>query len=201
MREWENDVTVATTFGLQYHWTSHALRSDQFKKHQLFSFKSISLATLPAVVLLRKLQFLLHSIITISGGNHWLPYQKETWLASYTLLSRHSKTAFQGNPHRKTSANADVGSMSHVLFSCRSNSTNNAMYLFVCQFVPNFPKSVSKTSTEARLAPDSCTVAYKQLYMSTLRVWSCSAWSKPFLLSYSTPATPIREYFFSYFMT
>ena len=29
-------------------------------------------------------------------------------------------------------------------------------------------KSVNKTSTEARLAPGSCTVEYKQLYMYTL---------------------------------
>ena len=50
----------------------------------------------------------------------------------------------------------------------------------------------------ARLAPDSCTIAYKQLYMSTLIVQSCSAWSKPFLLNNTTP---VREYFVSYFMT
>jgi hypothetical protein len=39
---------------------------------------------------------------------------------------------------------------------------------------PKFSESVNKTSNDARLGPGSCTVEYKQLYMSKLRVqnWS-----------------------------
>ena len=53
-------------------------------------------------------------------------------------------------------------------FSSGSNSTNTAvcrsLCVCICVSVPNLSKSVKETSTEARLAPVSCTVAYKQLY-------------------------------------
>jgi hypothetical protein len=50
-------------------------------------------------------------------------------------------------------------------------------------YVHTFSESVNKTSSEARLALDSCTVEYKQLYMCTLCIGSCSAWPKPILSS------------------
>ena len=53
----------------------------------------------------------------------------------------------------------------------------------------------NETSTEAGLAPDSCTVEYKQLQMFTLSVQSCSTWPKPMFLSFTTPTTPVREYY------
>ena len=66
--------------------------------------------------------------------------------------------------------------------------------LSVCLCVcPNFPKSVNETSTEARLAPGSCKVDYKQLNLSSLGVQSYSAWPKPIFLSLTTSATPVRE--------
>ena len=35
-------------------------------------------------------------------------------------------------------------------------------------------------------------VEYRKLYMCTLSVQSCSAWSKPFRFRFETPATPVR---------
>ena len=58
--------------------------------------------------------------------------------------------------------------------------------------VPHF-QNVDETSHEARLSPGSCTVDNQQLQLSTFRVQSCSAWPKPILLSFTTPATPVRE--------
>ena len=43
------------------------------------------------------------------------------------------------------------------------------MYLFISEIV-------NETSTAASLALGSCTVEFKQLYMSKLRVQICSAW-------------------------
>ena len=40
----------------------------------------------------------------------------------------------------------------------------------ICLSVHKISKSVNETSIEARLAPGSCTVEYKQLYMCTLSV-------------------------------
>jgi hypothetical protein len=52
---------------------------------------------------------------------------------------------------------------------------------------------VNKTSTEARLAPGSFEVDYKQQQKSTLRVQICSAWSKFIFLNFTTSATPVQE--------
>ena len=60
------------------------------------------------------------------------------------------------------------------------------MYLSFTNFL-----SDNETSTEARLAPDSFTVEYKQLQMCTLSGQKCSAWPKPMLLSFTTPTTPV----------
>ena len=52
--------------------------------------------------------------------------------------------------------------------------------------VETIHKKVNETSTEARVASDSCTEEYKHLEMCTKSVLCCSAWPKPILLNPKT---------------
>ena len=55
-----------------------------------------------------------------------------------------------------------------MIFTCKS--INTGVYLF--SVIPQFLLSVNETSFEARLAPVSCTVEYRQLYTEHTELFS-----------------------------
>ena len=57
---------------------------------------------------------------------------------------------------------------------------NVCVFVRLSEILWNY-KKVNATSAEARLAPGSCTVEYKQLDMCTQSLQCCSAWPKPIL--------------------
>ena len=64
------------------------------------------------------------------------------------------------------------------IFSWRSNSTNMAVYLFVCLSVCLSSKGFNETSTKAGWR--KVIVQWSINRCSCLHLWSCPAWPKPF---------------------
>ena len=60
--------------------------------------------------------------------------------------------------------------------------------LCIClSFIHKFIHKCQRSSTKARPGPVSYTIEYKQLYMCTMSLRSCSAWSKTNWFSFKTP--------------